>query len=632
MPEIKKSNELTFKVIISGIVLSVILGAANTYLGLFAGLTICSAIPGVILGLGILKLFKKSNIYENNLIEATASAGGSLAGGVIFTVPALVMIGYWSSFDAWEITKISSLGGIIGILFSIPLRRALVVESDLKFPEGIAIATVLEASYNKLGGEENTEEQSRTKSKTGIGLMIFAACSAGLIKIGQQAFTMWNSTVSCALSLKGSVLAAGMDVSPALMAVGYIVGLKTSFFLFAGGILSWLILIPLYSIGMDHDTAVSLATANNIWGEKIRYIGVGALIVGGLISVFGLIKPLIKGVRASVNTYKAVKRGSEVSDSEKDIPILWALLGILLSIIPLLLYFYNIIDNFLIVSILAVSLLVLGFIFSSISAYMSGLMGTSSCPNSSIAIASIIFISFLMLLLLGAGSLKGAALAIIFGAIMCCASFQASDTLQDLKAGHMVGTTPWKLQIMQIVGTVAASLVLGITLKILDSAYTIGSEQLSAPQATLMKSIAQGVFERNLPWGLILTGVLIAVVVIIIDYVLKIRKCEFRISLLAFASGVYLPIMITSAFFVGGLIAYFADKKGADQKSMQKGLLISSGLIAGEALMGIVVAIPIFLSGSSNWWPHVSGFSWLGLVLFAFIVLWLYKSCSKKHC
>ena len=619
-------REFTIKAVVVGIILAVVMAAANAYLGLFAGLTISAGIPGVVLGLGVLKLFKNSTIYENSIIETAASAGGNLAGGVIFTIPALVMMGYWTSFDYLAVAKIASLGGIIGVFFSIPLRRAMIIESDLKFPEGVATALVMQTGFKET---HEVDKKGKAVGKTGVGLMIVAAVVTAVFKMMEAGMLMWGATLNGFFAVKNTVIGMGTNLSPALMSVGYIIGLKTSAVIFGGSVLSWLIIIPVLSSVTPHDI-IPLDAANYFWSEKIRYIGIGVLIVGGVVTMVSLVKPLISGVKSSLQALKHLNSGIEVERQEKDIPIIWVGVFIVVSVIPLLYYFYFLADSWFALIIIAISLLVFGFIFSSMAAYMAGIIGTSSSPVSSIAITSIVFIAFLMLLIHGPEASAGPVIAIVFGSIICCAAAQAGDNLQDLKAGHIVGTTPWKLQVMQIVGTVAAAFSVGITLNILDSAYTIGSKALSAPQATLMKSVALGVFSGELPWGMIMIGVIIAISLLILNITLKTMKVGEGISILAFGSGVYLPISITSAFFIGGLIAFIAHKRGADPESMHKGQLMASGFIAGESLMGIIVALPIFLSGRTDWWPHISGFSWLGPLLFLFIIIWLYRTSVQK--
>jgi len=298
--------------------------------------------------------------------------------------------------------------------------------------------------------------------------------------------------------------------------------------------------------------------------------------------------------------------------------------------VPVFLLYVGIVESISIAALLTIIMMVFGFLFSAVAAYMAGVVGSSNNPISGVTIATILFTSILLLALLGTGSGVGAASAIMVGAVVCCAAAIGGDNLQDLKAGQLVGATPWKQQIMQIVGTVSSAIVLGLVLDILHTAYTIGSPTLSAPQATLMKSVADGVFNGNLPWTFVYAGGLIAIALIIIDLRQEKIGSDFRVPVLAVAVGIYLPITLTVPIFIGGMVNHLGRKAGGSEESDKKGLLMSSGFITGEALMGILVAVPIFLSGNKNWWPQLGEFNLLGILLFIGIIAWLYKSVSKK--
>jgi len=623
--------EITLKSVLLGVILSIILASANAYLGLFAGMTVSASIPAAVISMGILKLFKRSNILENNIVQTAASAGESLAAGVIFTIPALVLMGYWSDFDYMEIAKISGIGGLIGVLFTIPLRRALIIEAKLQYPEGVATAEVLKA------GDHSNEKNDSSKNL----MMIFkAAIFGGVMKLAQQAFNMWNSAVDFAVPFfsrvggKRSVIGFGSELSPALLAVGYIVGRNIAILVFAGGLISWLIAIPIYSYFNPVEAGSGyLDAAYAIWNAKIRYMGVGAMVVGGIWSVINLFKPLVAGVKSSLAAYKNRNSGIVVDRHEKDIPINWVLIALLISVIPVFIIYNDIIGNFYTALLMAVIMLVFGFLFSAVAGYMAGLVGSSNNPISGVTIATILFSSLLLLLIKGTGSIEGAAGAVIIGAVVCCAAAIAGDNMQDLKAGYILGATPWKQQVMQIVGTLSAAVALGLTLDILHSAYTIGSETLPAPQATLMKSVAEGVFQGNLPWNFVITGAVLGVFIILADLYQKKRESDFRIPILAVAVGIYLPITLSTPIFIGGMISHFTRQHRINNPDNKHGLLFSSGLITGEALMGILVAVPIFLSGNKNWWPNLSSvpvLEWLGLILFV-LVAWVLMKIAKKE-
>ncbi|MBT3250337.1 MAG: oligopeptide transporter, OPT family [Candidatus Marinimicrobia bacterium] len=616
--------EITIKSVILGILLSMILAGANAYLGLFAGMTVSASIPAAVISMGILSMFRKSNILENNIVQTAASAGESLAAGVIFTIPALILMGYWDSFNYWEITKIASIGGIIGVMFTIPLRRALIIEAKLLYPEGIATAEVL-----KVGESARNKEDGDSDAAGGIKLIAFAGIAGGLMKIAQQGFSMWHSAVEGARAIGSSIFGLGCDLSPALISVGYIVGRNISILVFAGGLISWFVAIPIYTAiyGFEGDP---MTAAWDIWNTKIRYLGVGAMVVGGVWSLIKLFKPLVAGIQASINAVKSSYSGDTVNREESDISIKTVGFVLLFMLIPVFFLYLEVIESVGIAIILSLVMMVFGFLFSAVAAYMAGVVGSSNNPISGVTIATILFSSLLLLVLLGTGSTQGAAGAIMIGAVVCCAAAIGGDNLQDLKTGHIVGATPWKQQIMQLIGVVSAALVLGLVLDILHTAYTIGSPTLSAPQATLMKSVAEGVFQGNLPWDMVYVGAIIGVFIILIDIRQEKIGSTFRVPILAVAVGIYLPIELTVPIFIGGMIAHLTDNSGATESMKKKGILMASGLITGEALMGILVAVPIFITSDKDWWPVVDHFGWAGMVMFIGIISWLFYTVTNK--
>ena len=614
--------EITVKSIFLGIILSIILAGANAYLGLFAGMTVSASIPAAVISMGVLSMFKKSNILENNIVQTAASAGESLAAGVIFTIPALVLLGYWTSFDYVEVAKIAAIGGVIGVLFTVPLRRALIVTAKLKYPEGVATAEVLRA------GDE-ARKGAKDDGSGGLKTIGIASLVGGVMKVCQQGFAMWHAEVAGAMAFGKSIFGIGTDLSPALISVGYIVGRNIGILVVAGGLISWAVAIPIYSamVGFEGD---ALDSAWDIWNSKIRYLGVGAMVVGGVWSLIKLFNPLVKGIKASLNAVKSRSADGDVPLEDQDMPINYVGIALLALLVPVFLLYLDIIGSVGIAALLSIVMMVFGFLFSAVAAYMAGVVGSSNNPISGVTIATILFSSLLLLAILGTGSNVGAASAIMVGAVVCCAAAIGGDNLQDLKAGHILGATPWKQQVMQIVGTLAAAVVLGLVLDILHTAYTIGSPTLSAPQATLMKSVADGVFTGNLPWNFVYIGGIIAVILIMIDLRQEKNGSDFRVPVLAVAVGIYLPITLTVPIFLGGMINHLGKKSGGSKASEKRGLLMASGLITGEALMGILVAVPIFITGEKYWWPNFSGFELLGPALFIGVIIWLYKSVSKK--
>jgi putative OPT family oligopeptide transporter len=626
----KRLPEITPKAIFLGILLSMILAAANAYLGLFAGMTVSASIPAAVISMAILKQFKNSNILENNIVQTAASAGESLAAGVIFTLPALVLMGYWSDgFDYLEVAKISAIGGVIGVLFTVPLRRALILKAKLKYPEGVATAAILEAGMK-------TKSNGSDDDSNNINIIAFSSILGGTLKLLEQGFGMWKATIQGATVLTAtragnavgaSIFSISTSISPSLISVGYIVGRNIGILVVSGGLFSWLVAIPIYSAIYGFKGEATPAAAE-IWNSQIRYLGIGAMVVGGVWSLVELFKPMIQGIKASIDALKISNNTNNVSIEEQDFPINYVGYSLLVLLIPVFLLYLDILNDVNISILLTLVMMVFGFLFSSVAAYMAGIVGSSNNPISGVTIATILFSSFL-LLLLGKDSIAGASAAIMIGAVVCCAAAIGGDNLQDLKTGHILGATPWKQQVMQIIGTLSSALVLGLVLDILHTAYTIGSPTLSAPQATLMKSVAEGVFSGDLPWLMVGLGCIIGLIIISIDLRQKKNRSNFRVPILAVAVGIYLPIELTIPIFIGGMISHLSKISNANETSKRRGLLIASGLITGEALIGIGVALPIFITSNKNWWPKITGFEFLGPVIFIGVIFWLYKEVTK---
>ena len=584
-------NEITLKAFFLSIFLSIILSSAMVYLGLYAGMTISASIPAAIMSMGILRLFKNSNILENNIVQTAASAGESLAAGVIFTLPALLLIGYWDTISYWEVTKIAMVGGILGALFTVPLRRALILKAQLRFPEGVATAAVL-----KTGHETDAEKSQQSLKIIGVSALV-----GGLVKLGELAFSVWSSALGGAIAIKGAIFGMGASLSPSLFSVGYIVGRNIGILAFTGGLLSWAIAIPIYSYLYGFEGDNYFESANIIWNSKIRYLGVGAMVVGGIWSVIQLAKPLIESIQLSLKTLK--ESSDNISLEERDLPINYVFVAIIAMLVPISLTYFGIIGSWTSAIILSFVMLIFGFLFSAVAAYMAGVVGSSNNPISGVTIATILFSSLLIISFFDIDSSKGAAAAILIGAVVCCAAAIGGDNLQDLKTGNIVGATPWKQQLMQLVGVISAALTLGIVLTLLHEAYGIGSSDLPAPQAVLMTNVANGVFSGNLEWGMIYAGAILGIVIILIDQYQAYRKADFRVPILAVAIGIYLPIELTLPIFIGGMLNHIASKT-ASEAGKNNGLLIASGLITGEALMAIFIAVPLFFD--KNYWPNLS--------------------------
>ena len=584
-------NEITLKAFFLSIFLSIILSSAMVYLGLYAGMTISASIPAAIMSMGILRLFKNSNILENNIVQTAASAGESLAAGVIFTLPALLLIGYWDTISYWEVTKIAMVGGILGALFTVPLRRALILKAQLRFPEGVATAAVL-----KTGHETDAEKSQQSLKIIGISALV-----GGFVKLGELAFSIWSSALGGAIAIKGAIFGMGASLSPSLFSVGYIVGRNIGILAFTGGLISWAVAIPIYSYLYGFEGDNYFESANIIWNAKIRYLGVGAMVVGGIWSVIQLARPLIESIQLSLKTLK--ESSDNISLEERDLPINYVFVAIIAMLAPISLTYFGIIGSWTSAIILSFVMLIFGFLFSAVAAYMAGVVGSSNNPISGVTIATILFSSLLIISFFDIDSSKGAAAAILIGAVVCCAAAIGGDNLLDLKTGNIVGATPWKQQLMQLVGVVSAALTLGIVLTLLHEAYGIGSSDLPAPQAVLMTNVANGVFAGNLEWGMIYAGAILGIIIILIDQYQAYRKADFRVPILAVAIGIYLPIELTLPIFIGGMLNHLASKT-ASEEGKNNGLLIASGLITGEALMAIFIAVPLFFD--KNYWPELS--------------------------
>lgn len=633
--------QLTFRAVLLAIVLAVVLSAANAYLGLFAGLTIATAIPAAVVSMGVLRLLGGGTILENNIVQTGASAGSSIAAGVIFTIPALVILGYWQDFRYSWVLAIAGLGGLLGVLFSVPLRRTMIVEDPLPFPEGKAAAEVLKAGDNP---------------GPGLKILGLAAAVGGLVKAAAESGLRMIPDNAVGAGFFGKYLGyMGTNLSPALLGVGYIVGLNIGIVVVSGSILSWHVAIPLYHavfLGSDPALATQIAgasaadAAGAIWSAKVRYLGVGAMLIGGIWTLFSLRNSLLSGIKSGI---AAARKGSahDVPHTDRDLPMKWMLVALVLFVLPLGALYQAIVGQWFVSVPMTVIMIVTGFLFVSVSAYLAGLVGSSNNPVSGITIATILFASVVLMFLLGRDSPIGAVAAIMIGAVVCCAAAVGGDNLQDLKAGYLVGATPWKQQLMLGIGAFSCALIMAPVLNLLAQAYGIGAptpdkpNSLAAPQATLMASVAKGMFGGELPWNMIAIGAGVGAAIIAIDEWLKRRGSSFRVPVLAAAIGIYLPLELMVPIFLGGLLAYLVERRHgaihADESLRDRihrpGTLFAAGLITGEALMGIAIAIPIVASGRADVLAlpealHFNQFVGLGVLA---LVAWLLYRTGTKH-
>ena len=651
--------EITVKAVILGVLLSALLAGANAYLGLLAGMTVSASIPAAVISMALLRAFRRSNILENNIVQTAASAGESLAAGVIFTFPALIILGAWTDFNYVSTTIIAAMGGLMGVLFTVPLRRALVVDSPLKFPEGTATAAVLKIGDG--GG-------------TGIRSLVIGGTLGAAFKLGASGLGLWTHAIEGARRVGGSVAYFGSNLLPALVAVGYIVGLNISILMFVGGALNWFVAIPILAAMHPWPEGTSaLDHAWELWSTETRFLGVGAMIVGGFWALIRMGSSIFAGISSGLEAYRQARSGErrETLRTEREIPMPWVLGALCFSVVPLFFVFNNVTGHAGISIFMAFIMLVAGFLFSAVAAYMAGLVGSSNNPISGVTIATILTASLLLLFFLGSGSATGPAAAILIGAVVCCAAAIGGDNIQDLKAGHLLGATPRNQQIAQVIGVLSAAVVVAPILSLLLKAYGIvepvspDREALPAPQATLMAAVARGVFDRDLPWPIVCTGMALAVACIIVDIILEKRHATFRTPVLAVAVGLYLPLELETAILVGGLVAWFSARpraahsrpdsatksnQGTEPKSAvsgkansQSGLLFAAGLITGEALLGILLALPIVVNGGVN--PlalngpdsplpdSISSLlpsAWPGLILMLGVIWMLYKAATRQ--
>ncbi|WP_295947157.1 OPT family oligopeptide transporter [uncultured Xanthomonas sp.] len=636
-------RQLTFRAVVLAIVLAVVLSAANAYLGLFAGLTIATAIPAAVVSMGVLRLLGGGSILENNIVQTGASAGSSIAAGVIFTIPALVIMGYWPDFKYWWVLGIAGMGGLLGVLFSVPLRRSMIVEDPLPFPEGKAAAEVLKAGENP---------------GPGLKILGLSAAIGGLVKLGAASgLKVIPDTWAQAAYIGSSKMVGyvGTNLSPALLGVGYIVGLNVGIVVLSGSILSWHLAIPLYQqffMGSDPALARSLVNAPaaeaafGIWAAKVRYLGVGAMLIGGVWTLFSLRKSLLSGVKSGFAAARKSTGGAAVAETDRDLPMKWMLVALLLCTLPLLGLYQAIVGQWHVSVPMTLIMIVAGFLFVSVSGYLAGLIGSSNNPVSGITISTILFASAVLVLLLGRDSPIGAVAAIMIGAVVCCAAAVGGDNLQDLKAGYLVGATPWKQQLMLAIGAFSCALIMAPVLNLLAQAYGIGAatpqhpNALAAPQATLMASVAKGLFGGELPWTMIGIGAGVGAAIIALDEWLKKTGKRFRVPVLAAAIGIYLPLELMVPIFLGGLLTHLVerfhkiradDEEGRDRVH-RPGTLFAAGLITGEALMGIAIAVPIVASGRADVLALPEAFhlnQWYGLALLAFVGWLLYRTGRK---
>jgi putative OPT family oligopeptide transporter len=596
--------QLTLRAVTLGIVLAALMAAANTYLGLFAGMTVASAIPSAVVSMAVLKLLGGGGILENNIVQTGGSAGSSVATGVLFTTPALVMLGAWHEYRYAWVFAFAALGGVLGVLFSVPLRRALIVDQKLPFPEGTAAAEVLRAGADP---------------RHGARLLALAAGAGALLKLAAaNGLQLVPDTATAARYVGRGIAYMTLSVSPALLGVGYICGFNVGVVMLAGGMICWNIAIPIYSSFFLSDNAALAArisglsaadAAETLWSQHLRFLGVGAMLVGGIWTLIALRRSLLAGVRAGFAATRAARGAfaADVPDTERDMPMKYVLWGCLAASLPLMLMYHSVVGSFLVAIPMTLAMIVLAFLFCSVSGYMAGLVGSSNDPVSGMIISTILAASAMLLVLTRGDAVVGPVAAVMIGAAVCCALSIAGDNVQDLKCGQLVGATPWRQQVMIGVGAITSATLLAPVLNLLNTAYGIGvpdalhPHPLLAPQATMMAAVSKGLFGGQLPWAVIAIGAAIGAAIIVLDESLRARGSHFRTPVLAVAVGIYLPLYISTTIFVGGLLAHLAARAQHESESLGgRGMLFAAGLVAGESLTGVILAIPIVASGRAD--------------------------------
>ncbi|EMY6738873.1 oligopeptide transporter, OPT family [Campylobacter jejuni] len=660
----KKQNlpELTLRGLILGSILTIIFTASNVYLGLKVGLTFSSSIPAVVISMAVLSLFKTSNILENNMVQTQASAAGTLS-SVIFVIPGLFMCGYWSEFPLWQTFMICLCGGGLGVLFTIPLRRTMVVESKLAYPEGRAAAEILKVA---------NKDQSSKKGKQGIKEIALGSFIAAIFSLLSNGFKLAASESNFAFIWNKMAFGFSMGYSLALLGAGYLVGLAGAIALFVGMFLAWGIFTP-YLSNFEFDSAKNAVDlASSVWSSKVRLIGTGAIAIAALWTLIELLKPVIEGIKEIVKNVKITNQEknerTNIDLSLKSIFILFVLM-----VVGLFITFYSFVEDanlsiyyqmlFSFVGTL-VSVLI-GFFVAAACGYMAGLVGSSSSPISGIGLIGVI-ISSIVFLVLGVELFQdpmlskfAVALAIFTTSVILATAAISNDNLQDLKTGHLVGATPWKQQVALLVGCVFGALAIVPVLNLLYQAYGFvgampregmdASSALAAPQANLMSTIAQGIFHHNIKWGYMAFGVFVGILMIIIDKILR-RTQKMSLPPLAVGIGIYLPPAVNIPLVIGGILKYivmqhltkkYAKNSHKEEKLAsceQRGTLFASGLIVGESIFGVIIAgITVFsvsMGGSEN--PlalNLANFhdsELFALIFFVGVVLYFIKRIVKK--
>ena len=628
VPASTQMAELTVKAVLLGVLMAIGLGAANAYLGMKAGLTVAATFPAAVVAMAALRLLG-GTVLEENVARTTASVGEALVAGAIFTIPAFVISGAWESLHYWEATAIMMIGGILGVLFVIVLRRTLVVEADLPFPESVAAAEIVKAGQ---GGQTGAAYVFGAMGLAALWELLKNSNGIHLVLSSVQKFFAFGKSNIEILGNKiqygGGMLLETPSASPALVGVGFIVGMRVSAVLFAGAVMGWWFLVPLAlflnpSLAEGVDAGSMQALATDIWSKQVRPLAVGTMIVAAFYTLWNLRGSLIAGIGKALRDLNVKGGGEETLRTEKDLDFKKVFMAIgVMAVATFFLYYYfaKSVPGAL---VLTVVMVVLGFLFAAVAGYLVALIGSSNNPISGLTLSALL-ISAVLMVLMGLTGIKGVAAVLGVAGVVCCAAGIAGDMMQDLKVGHILGGTPWRMEIGEIIGVIAAAAVLAFPLMALDKVYEIGSAELPAPQAGLMALMANGIVGGEMAWPLVIAGMFLAVGLILIG----------SPSPMLVAVGMYLPFYSTAAIFVGGLLKsgfewWAARHEATDEertKAENTGILLSSGFIAGEALMAVALA---FLVLGGDFYPPLiaihekmaASLTQMGLPLFWFSLI-----------
>jgi len=667
--------ELTFRGVLLGAVITIIFTASNVFLGLKVGLTFSSAIPAAVISMSVLRLFKDANILENNMVQTQASAAGTLS-SIIFILPALVMMGHWQGFPFWQTLGICAAGGMLGVMFTIPLRHVMVVQSDLPYPEGVAAAEILRVGSAERA-QDAAEEAGRAPAKpaaTGMGDIVSGGVVAAAVSFAASGLRVLGDGVSGWFALGGAVFRLPMGFSLALLGAGYLIGIVAGLAMLTGLVISWGIAVPILTSMAEMPADMTLAKfATGLWSSQVRFIGAGVIGVGAIWTLATLFVPMARGVKASFSalTRAGAARAGKAPRTERDLSAGWISVVTLVLVAVLVITFQVFLAGaplsaaaiWKLVAYAVLFAFVFGFLVAAACGYMAGLVGSSTSPISGVGIVAIVLVSLLMLALGGEllavqnGVQMTIALAIFSTSAVVAVASISNDNLQDLKTGWLVGATPWRQQVALLIGCVVGAAVISPVLELLYNAYGFAdampregmdpAQALSAPQATLMLAIARGIFTHQLNWTMILIGMAVGVGLIALDEVLK-RTCKVaRIPVLAVGIGIYLPPTVAAPIVAGALLAWLLERAlrrraaaaGKDYESFaeapnRRGVLIASGLIVGESLVGVVMAAIIGAAGTDA--PlAIAGeefartASFLGLAVFALVAVLFWRRVMR---